>query len=110
MRAASNSQEREEQMQTGTEHNIVFRPSSSQGPAADRQSSSPSFQNPQLVSQRAGEITDDDDLPQVSTLQRESSSEGVRIRKSMKKDMWAFILPFIHDHRFYSYEYIFLGI
>jgi hypothetical protein len=77
MRPASNSQEREEQMQTGTEHNILFRPSSSQGPAADRQSSSPSFQNPQLVSQRAGEITDDDDLPQVSTLQRESSSEGV---------------------------------
>ena len=104
MRPASNSQEREEQMQTGTEHNIVFRPSSSQGPAADRQSSSPSFQNPQLVSQRAGEITDDDDLPQVSTLQRESSSEGVRIRNSMKKNMCALKVtpPFIHDQRFYS--------
>ena len=107
MRPASNSQEREEQMQTGTEHNIVFRPSSSQGPTADRQSSSPSFQNPQLVSQRAGEITDDDDLPQVSTLQRESSSEGVRIRNSMKKNMCAFIPHFIHDHRFDSYGYIF---
>ena len=74
----SNNQDREEQMQTATEPNNVFSAPSSLGHSSEHQSSSSNPQPP-LASLRVGEIvTDDEDLPQVAPLQRESSSEGVR--------------------------------
>ena len=73
----SNNQDREEQMQTATEPNNVFSVPSSVAQSSEQQSSN-TFQTPNLASSRVGEIlTDDEDLPQVTPLQRESSSEGV---------------------------------
>ena len=74
----SNNQDREEQMQTATEPNRTFSVPSSVGQSTEQQSSN-TFQSPPLASLRAGDITtDDEDIPRVNPLQRESSSEGVK--------------------------------
>jgi hypothetical protein len=67
-------------MQTATEPNNAFSTPGVVDPCSDQQSSNTNLQNPPLASLRVGEIiTDDEDLPQVAPLQRESSSEGVSI-------------------------------
>lgn len=67
-------------MQTATEPNNAFSTPGVVDPSSDQQSSNTNLQNPPLASLRVGEIiTDDEDLPQVAPLQRESSSEGVSI-------------------------------
>ena len=67
-------------MQTATEPNNAFSTPGVVDPSSDQQPSNTNLQNPPLASLRAAEIiTDDEDLPQVAPLQRESSSEGVSI-------------------------------
>ena len=67
-------------MQTATEQNNVFSTPGVVGPSSDQQPPNSNLQNPPVASLRAGEIiTDDEDLPQVAPLQRESSSDGVSI-------------------------------
>ena len=67
-------------MQTATEPNNAFSTPGMVDSSSNHQSSNTNLQNPPLASLRVGEIiTDDEDLPQVAPLQRESSSEGVSI-------------------------------
>ena len=78
--SVSNNQDQEEQMQTAAEPNNAFSTRNVVGPQSDQNSSNPNLQNPLQNTSRVGElITDDEDLPQVAPLHRESSSEGVSV-------------------------------
>ena len=74
----SSNQIQDEQMQTASESNAVFSNLPTVGNLPQRNSSATSLQNQPMSSGRTMEsVTDDEDLPQVNPLQRESSSEGV---------------------------------
>ena len=65
-------------MQTASESNVVFSNLPTVENLPQRNSSATSLQNQPMSSGRTVEsVTDDEDLPQVNPLQRESSSEGV---------------------------------
>ena len=74
----SSNQIQDEQMQTASESNVVFSNLPTVENLPQRNSSATSLQNQPMSSGRTVEsVTDDEDLPQVNPLQRESSSEGV---------------------------------